>query len=179
MHTLSNPSHPFPIWRRVQLGTFNSLDELKAHLADTGSRIDDWGAVDLLSSPIFASPRSSGFVFHNPKAESISLCLVATTDLGFAPDDPVTFATFCGRAMECGLSICPPEVGPQLRIQYLDQPRGEWVYIAMDPITDLLGFPDIFALEHDKTSGNLWLKGADARLAKTRFGDSKFAFVLK
>lgn len=179
MKTLLSSPRSFPIWRPIQLGTFNSLDELKARVAEVGCRLDPWGTVDLLDSPIFTSPRSSEFVFHNPKVQAVSLCLVTTTDLGFTPNTPVSFATLCGRAIECGLSLCPPEVGPQLRIQYLEQPIGEWVYVAMDPITDSLGFPDIFALEHDKHTKDLWLKAADGRLAKPWFEESMFVFVQK
>ena len=38
------------------------------------------------------------------------------------------------KAKSVGLDICPAEVGPLLRLNYLDQPSGEYLGIAMDSI---------------------------------------------
>ena len=40
--------------------------------------------------------------------------------------------------------MCPAEVGPQLRLQYLDQPLGEFLAIAMAPISNYAREPILF-----------------------------------
>src|SRR5262249_27729122 len=45
-------------------------------------------------------------------------------DLGFARG--ATIAEIYARAAALGLGLCPLELGPHLRLQYLDQPEGYW-----------------------------------------------------
>ena len=59
------------------------------------------------------------------------------------------------RAEERGWKKCPVEVGPQLRLQYLDQPYGEWLVIAMEPIADSGGDLELFNVYHG--DGGRWL----------------------
>ena len=53
-----------------------------------------------------------------------------------------------GRYRQLGLKLCPPDLGPYLRLDYADQPRGERLYIAMRPIAITGGEPHIFVVEH-------------------------------
>lgn len=66
-----------------------------------------------------------------------------------------------GRGNQLGLVLCLPEVGPQFRLQYEDQPPGERVYVAMKPITASDGEPRIFVVEH--SAKGLSLDAARAR----------------
>jgi hypothetical protein len=53
--------------------------------------------------------------------------------------------------MEMGLGLCPAEVGPVLQLQYGDEEENEWLLwfrLAMEPITDRQGYPDIFKIGH-------------------------------
>ncbi len=58
-------------------------------------------------------------------------------------------------AEELGLELCPPQVGPELRLSYKDQTYGEYLRIAMKQITDSYGYPDVFSL--GRSGGGLWL----------------------
>lgn len=58
-----------------------------------------------------------------------------------------------GRAQRLGLKLCPAEVGPQLALQYSDQPSGERLYVAMKPIPASDGEPRIFVVAHAATAG--------------------------
>ncbi len=40
------------------------------------------------------------------------------------------------RARHVGLGLCPAEVGPQLRLDYGNQPLGEALDIAMEPVAE-------------------------------------------
>ncbi|MBI5557693.1 MAG: hypothetical protein HY885_08655 [Deltaproteobacteria bacterium] len=67
-----------------------------------------------------------------------------------------------GRAKQLGLKLCPPDVGPLIRLEYKDQPPGERLHIAMKPITDSDGEPRIFVVAHDIAGLSL-----DAALARS------------
>jgi hypothetical protein len=43
------------------------------------------------------------------------------------------------RAVSLGFELCPAEVGPALRLDYLDQPLGEFLHIAMKPVARYTG----------------------------------------
>jgi hypothetical protein len=79
------------------------------------------------------------------------------------------------RAVTLGLSLAPLELGPCLRLQYLDQPEGHWghprtkhrtppgaIAVASAPVSEDDTFPKGFYLRRIK--GTLWLRGywADA-----------------
>jgi hypothetical protein len=80
--------------------------------------------------------------------EQIELvCLRAGDLLGFK-DFPTTGQIF-QKAQELGLDLCPPEVGPELRLKYQygqTQTPDEWIYIGMKPIAGSDGNPRMFEL---------------------------------
>lgn len=59
------------------------------------------------------------------------------------------------KAEERGLTLCPAEVAPALRLEYKDQPIGEWLWIGMKQIRD--GNPRVFHLA--RHGDGLWLDG--------------------
>jgi hypothetical protein len=81
-----------------------------------------------------------------------------------------------GRAQQLGLELCPGAIGPELRIQYTDQPLGERIYIGMIPITASDGEPRIFVIAHD-CEGKL-LDAARARPDDYWGPESLFIFSL-
>ncbi len=89
-------------------------------------------------------------------------------DLGFA--DGAVMAQIVDRALQRGLSPCPLELGPHLRLQYLDQPEGHAGHprsrhrappgsltIVSRPVAEDDEVPKGFYLR--RIDGVLWLRG--------------------
>lgn len=81
-----------------------------------------------------------------------------------------TFSQFCQKAAEHGLELCPLELGPYLRIDFLDQDEGELgqpqslhaappgsLTVVSQPLTTVDETPKGFYLR--KIKGVLWLRG--------------------
>lgn len=79
--------------------------------------------------------------------ETLDLVILSVKDLGL--EDGATTEKIYAKAKEQGLELCPPEVGPALRLAYADQPMGDYFWIAMETITDRRGDPSIFYLDRD------------------------------
>jgi len=98
---------------------------------------------------------------------SLQIVELTVGNLGF-PDGATTDQIF-KRANELGLKLCPIELGPYLRLQYLDQPEGfsgklpkhqapsGSVTIASEILTEDDDFPKGFYLR--RINGVLWLRG--------------------
>ncbi|MSU56520.1 MAG: hypothetical protein EXS51_04435 [Candidatus Taylorbacteria bacterium] len=65
-------------------------------------------------------------------------------DLGFT--SAALYDAICARAKELGLELCPPEVGPELRLVIKEQAMNDWEVIAMEPITGSGGGLVIFTV---------------------------------
>lgn len=89
-------------------------------------------------------------------------------DLGFP--DGATMAVIEAQASALGLGLCPLELGPHLRLHYLDQPEGYWgqplleyqapsgsITVASAPLVANDDFPKGFYLR--RIQGVLWLRG--------------------
>jgi hypothetical protein len=79
--------------------------------------------------------------------KEIQLIKISVAELGFKIG--ATYRNLCLRAKEIGLTLCPSEVGPQLRLQYKDQPSGECLNIGMEPILGSNGLVCIFTIKQD------------------------------
>ena len=106
--------------------------------------------------------------------EQITLVRLKVRDLGFK--NGATTDEIYIKAKELGLELCPAEVGPNLRLQYMDQPSGEWLYIAMKQITGRGGGPDVFGLGRDDVG--LWLDDSWAKPGSRWFPGRGFVFSL-
>ncbi|MEK7638028.1 MAG: hypothetical protein AAB375_01200 [Patescibacteria group bacterium] len=129
-----DPWPQFPVWKTITLGTFKTVDGLRASLVSAGFRISDYAGRILAKNSM------------SPKKTKLDLVIVSGTDLGFT--QAARRDTIYARALELGLRLCPAEVGPQLRLQYPDQPPGEWLLIAMEPLADSGGYLKVFSVEH-------------------------------
>src|SRR5262245_12257575 len=74
----------------------------------------------------------------------------ARIKLGLSADrresDESSLSDVYERARRVGLELCPAEVGPQLRLEYRNQPLGEALDIAMEPVALYSGDPTILTL---------------------------------
>ncbi len=155
----------FPIWKTIKLGTgLKTADDFRKALKANGHRIGDWGN-DILGKPAFTVA---------DKETEIDLVVVSNADLGFKKG--ACLKDTYERALEMGLVLCPNETGPQLRLQYIDQPMGEWLLIAMDPIKDSGGGLSVFSVEH--RGDGAWLDGDDGHPVDGWRADDRFVFAL-
>lgn len=145
-------------WKTLTLGTPITNEMFEAKEIYVSSY-----ASDLLSKMKFG------------KKQKVDLACVTVSELGFTKA-PTTVELF-KRISEVG-EICPAEVGPALRLAYIDQPKGEWLYIAMEPIPDSVGSPRVFGVRR-YGGGGLWLSRAWA-LPGLRWGlDVRLVFRLR
>lgn len=108
-------------------------------------------------------------------ATHLDLALATPLDLGFAADSPPTLGELYRKAAELGLSLCPPEVGPQLRLQYLDQPVGEFLNVAMLPIANYAG--EFMSFSVANGGAGLLLIGTDGRPEAAAPIGTKYVFL--
>ena len=132
------------VWKTIKLGTgLKTADDFRRALKDDGFNISDW-ASDILGKPAFKAADED---------TEVDLVKVTVAELGFK--NGARHNQIYERAKELGLGLCPPEVGPQLRLQYQDQPNGEWILVAMEPIVDSDGDPYVFRVA--RHGSGLWL----------------------
>jgi hypothetical protein len=97
---------------------------------------------------------------------------VTARDLGF-PDGAMVTDLFA-RAAECGLPLCPLELAPYLRLQYLDQPEGHWITIASPRPPADSNLPSGFYIR--RLADGLWLRGYVASDDHVWDADDHFIF---
>ncbi len=123
----------FPVWKTIKVGAGpKNADEFRAAFKEAGCKISAW-ANDLLGNDAFRVATEE---------TEVELVVASVAELGFK--DGAKYSAICQRAKQLGLDLCRAEVGPQLRLQYTDQPNGEWLRIAMEPIADSGGHLNIF-----------------------------------
>lgn len=113
---------------------------------------------------LFVSELFTTLATHTP-LQTVELTV---RELGFPAG--ATMATIAAAASALGLDLCPLELGPHLRLHYLDQPEGYWgqpvleqcapsgsLTIASAPHVADDDFPKGFYLR--RIQGVLWLRG--------------------
>ena len=101
-------------------------------------------------------------------AEVVEIVAVSAADLGFG--EGATYDQLTARALVSGLVECPLELGPHLRLQFLDQAEGSLgfpvtthrappgsITVASVPLDDRDETPKGFYLR--RIDGVLWLRG--------------------
>src|SRR5262249_47938383 len=105
----------------------------------------------------------------------VELAVLSAAELGVESDES-SLSDVYERARRVGLELCPAEVGPQLRLDYRNQPLGEALDIAMEPVATYSGDPTILTLVNWGTG--LMLIGRDGRSESTVNRISRFVFAL-
>ncbi|PPQ18616.1 hypothetical protein CV770_14470 [Bradyrhizobium sp. AC87j1] len=151
-------------WKSITIGTFagslklrNAMDSMRCSV---GSQ-----AGEILARP--------SFITASQKTD-MELALVSPTQLGFT-SDRVTLADLYSRARKLGFELAPAEVGPQLRIQYFDQPVGEFLIIGMEAIMTWSGDPIILNVANG--GAGLILIGQDGRAEAEIPATSRIVFA--
>jgi hypothetical protein len=161
---LHKPAH-FQIWRTITFGTYKGVDAYRRALDIAKIKIGD-SADEILGRPAFPYTRTK---------TGVELAVLSAADLG-VESDRASLAEVYQRARQAGLELCPAEVGPQLRLDYRNQPLGEALDIAMEPVATYGGEPTILTLANWGTG--LLLIGRDGRPESTVFRKSRFVFAL-
>jgi hypothetical protein len=131
------------------------------------------GKPDLYKFKVSAEALNMSEKIRYPREKTIDLVKLQVKDLEISAEFPTTTQIYA-RAKELGLELCPAWVGPQLRVDYEDQPIDEWLFVAMEPIADSGGDPSVFRLGRD--GGLLWLRGSWAEPDSRWYPDYQFVF---
>ena len=124
-----------PMWKTITVGTFKNSFALLNTLDAAGCGIGG-SAEEILARP--------AFTVGTTKA-NVELFAVSAAELGFQTDT-AALADIYGRALKLGFQLAAAEVAPQLRLQYFDQPIGEFLIIGMEPIKTWEGQPVILTV---------------------------------
>lgn len=154
-----------PVWQRVSIGLLGSSTLLWTQVYRCCS-ISRWAREILRKVEVVSSPAEA------------QLVLVSVRELT-GGKDKATWRQIVQACKMAGWSLCPAEVAPLLRVQYLSQPPDETIYIASEPIRDFRFFGSIFcsifSLVHDRRG--LWLDACNARNGATFSADDRFVFM--
>jgi hypothetical protein len=151
-------------WRTIDIGTMPDTFALLTALNAIGCGIGDSAAAAL------ARP---AFTVSGTRA-AVELLIVSAADLGFK-GETASLRQIYQLAQQLGIGLAPPEIAPQLRLQYLDQPVGEFLIIGMKPIRTWTGEEIILNVANG--GAGLILIGQDGRADAEIPVTSRFVFV--
>jgi hypothetical protein len=151
-------------WKTITVGTFADSFALRNALDAVGCSIGD------LAAQVLARP---AFTLSTTKA-NVELLAVSVAELGFETDT-VSLADIYARAQQLGFQLAAAEIAPQLRLQYFDQPVGEFLIIEMEPIKTWTGEPVILTVANG--GAGLILIGQDGGDDAEISVASRFLFV--
>jgi hypothetical protein len=152
-----------PVWRTITVGTFANSFALLNALDAAGCGIGG-SAEEILARPAFTVGTTK---------TNVELFAVSAAELGFQTDT-APLADIYARAQKLGFGLATAEVAPQLRLQYFDQPMGDFL-IGMEPIKTWKGEPVILTVANG--GAGLVLIGRDGSADAEIPVVSRFLFV--
>jgi hypothetical protein len=153
-----------PAWKTITVGTFANSFALRDAL-DAASCGIEASAAEILTRSTFA--------LFATKTD-VDLLVVSAAELGFETDT-APLASIYARAQQLGFGLAAAEVAPELRLQYFDQPIGEFLIIGMEPIRTWRGEPVILNVANG--GAGLILFGQDGSADAEISVASRFLFV--
>jgi hypothetical protein len=152
-----------PVWRTITVGAFTNSFALLNALDAAGCSIGS-SAEEILARPAFTV---------GTRKANVELFAVSAAELGFQTDT-ARLADIYARAQQLGFELAAAEVAPQLRLQYFDQPMGEFL-IGMEPIKTWKGAPVILTVANG--GAGLVLIGRDGNADAEIPVAARFLFV--
>ena len=154
-----------PIWKTITVGGSKGVNAVRGAMEVAPCLIligDD--ADEILGRPAFPFGKTP-----------IKLDLVVLSVFGLGFGDRASLHDIYARAVAQGFELCPAEVGPALRLNYLDQPVGEFLHIAMRPVARYTG--ELVDLSVGNAGAGLLLIGGDGQPDEVFSGAERFVFV--
>ncbi|WP_371930084.1 hypothetical protein [Bradyrhizobium sp. CCGUVB1N3] len=152
------------MWKTIAVGTFADKFTLTGALEAVGCSVGNL-AGEVLASPVFSLSVTK---------TNADLFAVFVAELGFLTDT-APLGDIYARARQLGFAFAPAEVAPQLRLQYFDQPVGEFLIIGMEPISTREGEPVILTVANG--GAGLIIIGQDGKADAQISVRSRFLFV--
>ena len=152
------------VWKTITLGEFANSFALRNALDAADCGIGDL-AEEAIARPAFTQELAK---------TSVDLVVVTPAEFGLKGDS-VPLREIYARSEKLGLNLAPAEVGPELRLQYFDQPVGEFLHVGMKPIATWSGDPVIFVVANG--GAGLILIGQGARPDIQWPSNAAFLFV--
>jgi hypothetical protein len=166
------------IWKTITVGGSKGVNAIRVAIeaAPCPMAIGD-EADEALGRPAFPFFKTSF---------ELDLVVLSAFDLGFGDEtsrnDPelgasvdVSLHDIYARAVALGFELCPAEVGPALRLNYLDQPLDEFLRIAMKPVALYSGALVAFTVGNG--GAELLLGGRNGHPDVKVPGATRFVFV--
>ena len=158
----------FQVWKTIKLGTgLTTADDFRTAIESAGMRIDDHVYENLLMPSIPAVMTCE---------TEVELVVATAPELGL--DGRASLLDIYVRAKELGLELCPAEVGPQLRLQYTNQPLYERLYVAMEPVAGPDGYSHLYCVRaYERDDETVLCLDGSSGILDGEFGDGYQRFV--
>ena len=167
-----------PIWKTVTVGGFKGVNAIRAAIETAPCPISIGDEADeVLGRPSFP------FVKTAVELDLVVLSVfalgfgdeIARNDIEIGASVEASLHDIYARAVALGFELCPAEVGPTLRLNYIDQPLGEFLQIAMQPVARYSG--ELVAFTVGNGGAGLLLVGRNGHPDVMLPGAARFVFV--
>ena len=138
---VKEPEWEGEIWRSIKIGTgLKTANDFIQTIVSSGLETAD-ASIQALDKSFkigcWAEKMLKTLAFTDSvafKKTEMELVNISVADLDFKESESVSGSDIYKRAYQLGLELCPAEVGPQLWLQYKDQPKDDHLHIGMKPI---------------------------------------------